>query len=280
MSTLLKLGKLSAVHPLGVPKLRNYTTNLASAPDHFTCTSKMQHLGMMLNDRYGDCAIAGPGHQIQFWTAQAGNEIVISDSDILSTYSAVSGFVPDNPNTDNGCVLVNVMDYWQDKGIAGHQIGGYASLTPPPNDKSHTSFWHLHFGDLFSHRKRGSEDQTWITDMKNALYYFEGSVIGLQLPAKLQEYTNVDEWNFVPDGSNDSQPGTWGGHCVILIPGYDDFGCSLISWGKVYRVSWSFLAAYMDEARVALSRDILSGDKSPEGFDYKSLDDDILARAS
>jgi hypothetical protein len=229
----------------------------------------------MMNDELGDCAIAGPGHQVQFWTAQAGKQVIIPDSAILSAYEAVGGYVPGQPNTDNGCVLVNVMDYWQKTGIGGHQIGGWAALMPPPSSMSaHTSLWHK----IFGHEPRIKDTGSWINDFQNALYYFEGAVIGLALPSKLQGYTNIETWDFVPSSDPNSQPGTWGGHCVILIPGYDTTYCNLVSWGKIYKVSWRFLAAYMDEARVAISKDILSGDKSPEGFDYATLNADILAR--
>ncbi|HEY1645216.1 MAG TPA: hypothetical protein VGF75_02410 [Candidatus Saccharimonadales bacterium] len=276
----VKLGKLAAVHPLGAPKLRDFTKALAPAPDVYSTPNLMTSLGEMLNTTYGDCAIAGPGHQVQYWTSKAGKQYIIPDSDILLAYSAVGGYVPGNPSTDQGCVLVDVMDFWQTKGIGGHQIGGWASLTPPPTMAVHTSFWHQFFGDIFSKNKIGDSNDAWITDMKNALYYFEGAVIGLQLPAKLQGYTDKSAWDFVPDGSPDSQPGSWGGHCVILIPGYDGTGCYVVSWGKVYWVTWAFLAAYMDEARVAISKDILSGDKSPLGLDYQALDNAILARTA
>lgn len=269
----VKLGKLAAVHPLGALRFSAYTTNLQPAPVTYNSVVQLQHLGLMLNDKYGDCAIAGPGHQVEYWTAQIGKETVISDSDILVAYSAVSGFKVGDPNTDHGCVLTDVLDFWQTKGIGTHIIGGWATLTPPPTLATHTTVWHKIF-----HGNPTVGDTTWISDLKNALYYFEGSVIGLQLPAKLQSYTDADTWDFVPDNTQASQPGTWGGHCVILVPSYDGFGCNLISWGKVYKVSWNFLAAYMDEAHVAISKDILSGDKSPEGFDYQTLDDDILAR--
>lgn len=276
----VKLGKLAAVHPLGVPKLRDFTKALAPAPSVWSTPNLMTSLGMMLNSTYGDCAIAGPGHQVQYWTSKAGKQYIIPDPDILSAYCAVGGYIPGNPNTDNGCVLVDVMDYWQTKGIGGHQIGGWASLTPPPTVAVHTSFWHQMFGDYFTKHKVGDNDDAWVVDMKNALYYFEGAVIGLQLPTKLQEYTDQDVWDFVPDGSAETQPGSWGGHCVVLIPSYDETYCNVISWGKVYQISWRFLAAYMDEARVAISKDILSGDKSPQGLDYQSLDNAILARAA
>lgn len=277
----VKLGKLAAVHPVGALKLRTYTSKLQPAPDSYDSPNTMTSLGMMLNDQYGDCAIAGPAHQIQFWTSKVGKQYIVPDHEILSAYCEISGYIPGNPNTDNGCVLLDVMAYWQKKGIGGHQIGGWASLTPPPTMAKHTSFWHRIFGDLFTHQKVGNDDANWIADTKNALYYFEGAVIGLQLPVKLQQFTDQEVWDFIPDDNDEtSLPGGWGGHCVILIPSYDDFGCYLVSWGKVYHVSWRFLQYYMDEARVAISRDILSGEKSPQGFDYQLLDDDILARTT
>jgi hypothetical protein len=266
----VRLGKLEAVHPHNALKLSKYMKALAPAPTVYLPPQSMTNLGMMLNDSIGDCAIAGPGHAIQHWTAQAGKQVILTDDQILAAYEAVSGYVPGNPNTDSGCVLSSVMNYWKSTGIGGHTIDAYAGLTPPPI-KSHTSIWQLifHGGDF------KTVDNSWQTEIRNAAYYFGGVVIGLALPIALQNYTETDLWDLTPnDDDSKTQPGGWGGHCVLLIPGYDEEGITLVSWGREYKATWDFLESYMDEAWAPLSKDILSGDKSPEGFDYTTLSED------
>ncbi len=47
-----------------------------------------------LNDRLGDCVIAGIGHVVGVLTAGAGNQFVYSDDQILELYEAIGGYVP------------------------------------------------------------------------------------------------------------------------------------------------------------------------------------------
>jgi len=81
-------------------------------------------LGMMGNDRYGDCGIAAAGHMVQEWTAYgAGVMHTISDADIINAYFALS------PN-DQGIYLLDGLNYWRHTGIGGDQIEAYAATQP------------------------------------------------------------------------------------------------------------------------------------------------------
>ena len=85
---MYKLGKLPAKHDLRTLCFENYYT-FPDPPAERLWSSKVSDYGMIRNDEIGDCAIAGPGHLIQTWTANADKEIILSDDEIVETYSII-----------------------------------------------------------------------------------------------------------------------------------------------------------------------------------------------
>src|SRR6185437_645652 len=59
--------------------------------------------GMLGNDQYGDCVFAANGHTVEQQTALGqGKEVTVTTAQALAEYSKVTGFNPNDPNTDNG----------------------------------------------------------------------------------------------------------------------------------------------------------------------------------
>ena len=154
-------------------------------------------------------------------------------------YSAITGYNPADPSTDQGAVELDVLNYWRQNGIAGHKILGYAKLDP------------------------GNVDH-----VRQSVYLFEGTYIGVQLPISAQGQATWD----VPAGglTGDGEPGSWGGHAVPVI-GYDADGLWVVTWGKLLKMTWAFWRAYTDEAYACFSIDMLEAGKSPAGFDLPAL---------
>lgn len=200
---------------------------------------------MMLNDRIGDCSCAGAGHAIQQWTTYAGDPLVPTDEQVEAAYSAISGYAPEDPSTDTGCVLLDVLKYWRKTGVAARRIDAFASLEP----RNHH-------------------------DVMDAIYLFGNAYLGVALPISAQEQT---VWT-VPAGgaTGDGAPGSWGGHCIIVVE-YDPRGLTCVTWGATKRMSWSFFDAYCDEAYAVMSHDWLKGGYNPEHFDAAALQADLAA---
>src|SRR6185312_120177 len=110
-------------------------------------------------------------------------EVTPSDDDIVGAYSAITGYTPSRPETDQGAVELDVLAYWQRTGIAGHQIGAYASL------------------DVLS-----------MDHVRCAVNLFGGVYIGAALPLSAQSQT---VWDVVDGPSGES--GTWGGHAMAVV---------------------------------------------------------------
>lgn len=247
----LKLGKGVARHDPRALLLASYLTPaLPTPPASFDLTTKVgSSWGMMDNDQLGDCTCAAAGHLIMEWTANAQAQMVTpTDQQIVEAYSAITGYNPTTGSNDNGAVEVDVLNYWRQSGIAGHLIGAYMALEPSN---------HSHIMD--------------------SVYIFGGCYIGMQLPISAQAQTqNHQPWSVPPGGAiGDGKPGSWGGHAVPVMA-YDSRGVTVVTWGALQIMTWSFWEAYCDEAYAILSMDYLSGQKTtPQGFNLTQLQADL-----
>ncbi len=122
--------------------------SLPAAPTTVSWHTKVKTWGVMGNDKLGDCTIAAPGHAIQIHTANStGIEVTIPDSEIIKAYSAVGGYVPGRPGTDQGCNMLDVLKYWSQYGIGGHTGIGYVEVDPANTDQVKAALWL--FGGLY-----------------------------------------------------------------------------------------------------------------------------------
>ena len=190
--------------------------------------------GMMKNDSEGNCVVAGAGHLIMAWTANAsGSAIVVPDADILAAYHAVGG-----PG-DNGLVMLDFLNYWKKTGLAGHKIGGYVAVNPRHHAMRRMAAW-----------------------------LFGGTYSGYALPVSAQ---GQDLWDVTdPSLTGDSAPGSWGGHCVPemqVTP--DSYG--VCTWGMIQPVTYGFCDAYCDESYAVFSEEWLHDGQSIAGFDKAGL---------
>jgi hypothetical protein len=246
----LKLGKSVARHDPRTLLLASYLTPaLPAPPATLNIATKVTAWGMMANDQIGDCTCAAAGHLIMEWTANAGKAMVTpTDEEIIAAYSAITGYNPTTGANDNGANEIDVLNYWRQTGIANDTIGAYVALEPAN---------HTHIMD--------------------SVFIFEGCYIGLQLPNSAQAQTqNNQPWSVPPGGpTGDGAPGSWGGHAVPVVA-YDQRSVTVVTWGALQIMTWSFWEAYCDEAYAILSTDYINGAKqAPQGFSMDQLQADL-----
>lgn len=63
---------------------------------------------MWLNDQLSNCVIASMLGQMTTWAAQTGTPFLATDADALAGYEKFGGYVPGDPSTDNGVVMLDV----------------------------------------------------------------------------------------------------------------------------------------------------------------------------
>jgi hypothetical protein len=229
-------------------KLSTYLNGqLPAAPASADYSPKAAALSnVYLNDQLGDCVVAGGYHVEGVATGNAGNPFTASSAQLIKDYSAIGGYVPGDPSTDQGCDEPTALDYWKKNGFAnGTKLLGWLAVDPSN-----------------------------VAELMSAVFLFENLYFGVELP---------DAWvNPFPAGNGF----TWGvagaadpqnGHCFIGY-GYDSNGVKIDTWGMLGTLTWAALAKYCATAvggavYVLLTPDMLAKGqtKAPNGVDWAAL---------
>ena len=83
---------------------------------------------MLGNDQVGDCVIAAMLHYIMAAQANVGKSVTFTTQQALDLYSAITGYNPSDPSTDQGTAWTDALAYWQSTGCCGHKILGWAAV--------------------------------------------------------------------------------------------------------------------------------------------------------
>jgi hypothetical protein len=248
--TQVRLGKKAARFDARTLKMAKYLT--APAPPLFSdWLEQVQSWPMFANDTLGDCVEAASGHMIQLWQSfTAPSAAVPTQAQIISAYSGGAGYIPGNPNTDQGTDMLTFLNYWRKNGVAGNKIAAYVALKP---------------GNL--------------TELRQAIYLFGAAMIGVALPITAQ--SQPTGWTVPGSLTGDGAPGSWGGHC-IPVGAYSDAAPSgrrnkVVSWGEVLTMSDYFYQVYCDEAYAVIDPAWFAGSEAPNHFDLDALQADLAA---
>jgi hypothetical protein len=204
-----------------------------------------REMSVLGNDKYGCCAPAGAYGlaQAQSCNADPGDPIVPTTEQVLALYTAVTGFDPNDPSTDQGTVLTDLLDYWQKTGFEVTTRSGKSRL-------SQIVGW-------------ASLDISSFALLRWPAYTFGGSYLGIQCPEQCEE--NTANWNFGP-----GLP-IAGGHCIVQ-GGEGAAGGKMRSWGMWIPASKGFMCAYIDEGYIVVTSDFLNSQQiSPTGLNLNSL---------
>ena len=242
---MMKLGKNPACHDKRTLKYAKYRTEYRIAVPAKAHWGHGLPYDMLGNDQYGDCVEAAYGHMLQVWIDRAGGSFTPDSTSVLNAYSALTGFTPANPNTDRGTDMLAAAKYWRSTGMNGHEIDAFLEVDPRATDQ-----------------------------VKEAVFYYGGLNIGLQLPLSAQDQSSPEGTWAVSTGSG-STAGSWGGHCVPIC-GFGPDMIWVVTWGYIQAMTWEFFQTYCDEAFVFLSHDWIEGTgKSPSGLAWGQLMADL-----
>lgn len=242
-----------------VPRLGAYYNSgysMVQTPTQVDWTLKAMAsiIRVYLNDTYGDCVIASKYHVEGVASANdTGTATLATDAEVLNSYHTICG-----PG-DNGCVITDVLDYWQKNGLiftgVNKKIDGYVAI-----------------------------DWTNKDEVKVALALFPGITLGINLPSNWTCTNCV--WG--------AGGGNVGGHDVPALAFRDggtgpqlkdangkDFaqdGVIIATWGGLVLIPWAqFLSkSAIEEAYVALPQDwYQAGNLAPNGVDVATLKSDL-----
>lgn len=240
-----KLGKKAPDHTRPRLRLTPHLTAVPQPPAKVDWLSRVQNWPMYLNDQLGCCTCAMAGHALEAWSTYGqGHTVTVTDQDVLTAYEAVSGYRPGHPETDQGAVMQDVMDYLRKTGIAGHKVLAFAQV---------------------NHKDPA--------EVKAALNVFGTLLVGIEFPASAMDQFNAGQpWDAV---RNDG--GIEGGHAIHV--GHDETGnvaYKCTTWGAVQGMTQAFWDRYVDECWVAIAPEWLSAaGASPGGVDLYGLGEDL-----
>lgn len=222
--TLLLGKKAPKLDPRTLQLSRYLTPELPPPPVSVDWYGGVTSFGEMLNDELGDCTCAAVGHAIQVASLNTHvGEETPPDSAVLGLYESACGYVPGNPSTDQGGVIIDVLNYVRQFLFDTHKLWAYAD--PSPGDVNH---------------------------IKQAISLFGMVDIGIGLPLTAQTQVGT-LWDVVgnPKTNPNSQPYSWGGHSVI-VAAYDAEGLTCVTWGALQKMTWNFWATYTDESHALM----------------------------
>lgn len=189
----------------------------------------------------GDCAWAGPAHEIMESAKTSGRPIPpFSGATVVAQYSAYSGYDPQTGANDTGSNLQDVLAWRQQKGIyddtgAVHKIGQWVALAP---------------GNL-----RELWEATWL---------FERAGIGVQVQQAMEDqFAAGRSWDYVPGSP------IIGGHYVPVMGRW-----GLVSWARRVGFTNRWYTNLNDEAYAYVDPELPSPvtGRTAEGFDPADLE--------
>jgi hypothetical protein len=227
-------GKLGRKDPTGAPRIK-LTADLIPAapllpPASVDWYSKVDAntWGMDGNSDVGDCTCAEVDHSTKARQVAAGNaEVRSSAAEVLAAYSAITGYNPSDPSSDQGAVMQDVRDYWRKHGIT---LGGKLDKVTLFAEVDHTDPMLIRW----------------------CVARFGAVALGFNFPASAMDQFNAGRpWDMVPGSPIE------GGHAVSMI-GYDAADAYVVTWGRVQKMTWAFFRSYVEEAWTDISADWLN----------------------
>lgn len=247
----MKLGKtparINSVH-LKLSTYLDVPAVLPKVPETFGHEHLVTEWGMNGNDTVGCCVFAGAAHETELWNREAGRPVVVDTAATLADYSAVTGYDPSDPTTDQGTDMQVAASYRRRVGIVDsmglrHRVAAYVALT------------------------QGDPDE-----LASSAYVFGAVGVGLRMPGyAMDEFAAGKPW-----AVRHGNPKIEGGHYVPVV-GRSGGNFHVVTWGKVQQMTEGFYRRYCDEAVVYFSTEFLTAGVSPEGFDRAGLLRDLNA---
>jgi hypothetical protein len=211
------------------------------------------------NDSVGDCVLAEEAHFVGVMTGNTGRLFSYTPALTLAAYSAITGYNPSDPSTDQGTDPTVAMNYFVKNAYAdGTKLAGWAMVDA--SNKTLVTFAISALGNL---KLWVGLPDAWINPF----------------PSK-----NGFVWDVAPPNANN-------GHCIgscaynstqITIVGTNAQGVQVMTWGLIGTITWAAFAALFVQsagggAAVRITPDWLAkgATKTPSGFAYADLISDL-----
>lgn len=253
-----KLGRLRPAAPGPRLLLKDYlapTLPASPATCDYSGPASEALLQVYENDTLGDCVIAAMCHATGVFTgnSRSDSSMVYNTAEVIHLYSAIGGYVPGDPSTDQGCLVTGMLNHWMRHGapIRHNKIRAWMSV-----------------------------DAAEPEEFRTALWLFENLIFGIELPdAWITPFPSASgfTWDYA------GQPDPDNGHCV-LGTGYTPSGVTISTWGMLGEMTNKAIEQYAGvagggELYAVLSPEIIiaAQQKAPNGVNWDQLLSDFDA---
>jgi hypothetical protein len=195
------------------------------------------------NDLYSNCVWAGAAHETMLATLQGGHPRArFTIKDVNSDYSAVTGFDPAHPLTDQGTDMLEAASYRRKTGI----------LDALGNRHTIDSYMALRVGDF--------------DELIDAVYLTGGVGVGMHFPQSAFEQFDANQpWTVVPGSP------IVGGHYVSVYDREKNGNLCCVTFGRDQEITREFYEAMNDETCCYVNLERMVNAVSPEAFDTDRL---------
>lgn len=196
------------------------------------------------NDKYGCCVWAMMANFIILTTSHTGATVIPTLDDVLTAYSAVTGFNRETGENDNGTVMTDALEYMRTTGMAGVKILGWVKIDY--NSRAHRML---------------------------GVQLFGATLTGVMFPESAQkQFQAGGPWELETDSPIE------GGH-AILHTGFGALGDNYVTWAKWDQKASLAWSKTVDEEYVAITKAWLDQTTklSPSGLDLETLKSDLVA---
>jgi hypothetical protein len=224
-------------------QLKTFSVSLPPLPPKpFGYAGLYTDWGMLGNDDVGDCVLAGGDHETMLYNKLAKHEVSFTRANALADYSAITGYDPNDPNTDQGTYPRDAMNYRRTTGLID------------ANGKRHKI-------DAFVSIPAGDFDL-----MIRCVWTFGAVGIGFNFPASaMDQFNNGEPWDVVSGSPIE------GGHYVPMFGYPSSTTASCVTWGKRQVMTKAFYEKYNDESWVPLTKESLLPATNVRHIDWTTL---------
>jgi hypothetical protein len=211
------------------------------------------------NDTLGDCVLAEEAHFVGVMTGNAGTLYAYTADQTIAAYSAITGYDPVDPSTDQGTDPIVDLNYWCAHPYAdGTTLAGYAEVDA--TNQAEVQFAISAFGNL---KIWGGLPDAWTNPFPSG----NGFVWDVATPDMRQ------------------------GHCIgscaynsnnVAIVGANSQGVQVMTWGYIGTITWAAFPKFCSDAAgggcaVRITTDWVNKNsgQTPSGLAYADLINDF-----
>lgn len=243
----MKYGRLPAQFPGGLRTLDYYCAGpLPKAPATLAVPTPPASVadsgpwGMLGNDQYGDCGVAGLEHGFE-----AAAFITHETENYPTAQQAVDYYLTYTKGQDSGVVLSQYLAYVRSRRYFGKQVAAYAPVAVHDVPTLQTATW---------------------------LYGF--SYTGISVYEGMENAAQSAPDPYWTWDSSTLTGGIVGGHCIPVV-GYDDSWLYAVTWSNVVRISYPVWHQIADEAWAVLTGELEARRGDGHGVSLAALQADL-----